>query len=1092
MKTIKLVFYIFFISSALVSAQDINPSEIMETNSINPSLLNQLNNYNTNIGSIGVNNALQLEGSSIYINTRSRRDQQLLRISIATNHNTTHHIHNTSINTTDGFLIWGNNGSSSNTTASEVTVNLSANLNSTITTATSYSAMQRIWKIIEIRENTPTVNLKIPETAFANTTATGNYYMLISDSEVFDSNVDYRILTSDGNGNLESNYSFDGTSYVSFGFSPQISEERSIYFEGTNSYIDVQNKIDLNPNGFTISAWINNETTNPLSTSILSKRDVEFTEGYDLTLTPNNKIEIQWKNQNIESLVSHTSIPNNEWHHIAVSYNGSEVSIYIDGVLDHSAYRTNPMTNNASFLIGAAGKTAPIQHFKGSIDEVRIWNEFLTEDQIRFIMNQEISNNSGQVIGKALPLTITKNDINTIPWSALVAYYPMSHFSYKTVVDATGNGHNGLLKHLLTVDEETAPLPYISAQDGDWNQQSSWKNGAVQYAPGSASIVDSNITIDWSIVRTAHQLSMDNSTLPITKQNNRTLLSLFVEANQLILPGDTALNEGNGLTITHHLSLTGKIDLEGESQLIQTLDSDLDVISNGEIQCDQQGTSDTYTYNYWSSPVTKTNSSTEGFKIYDVMLDGTNASNPLPINFSSSGYNGAPTLPIKIADYWIWKYSNNPSNTYSAWQHIRRTGTILPGEGFTMKGPGTGLISTPQNYVFNGKPNNGDISLPLSSNNDYLVGNPYPSAIDADQFIRDNGLELYDNTSTYSNDDPLISGTLYFWNHWGGGSHTTHEYQGGYATYNLSGGIAAAFKKNNYPEFTDGSPTKRPSRSIAVGQGFFVIGKTSGGINFNNGQRIFKKEGNSAMFVRSPNADASEDSYEDEDDRMKFRIGFNSVNTISRQLLLTIDENATPDVDWAYDGILYEQQIDDMFWLINDESYIIQASNTAEASTTFPIGIKTNTDGINSITIDALEHVPSNMTVYVHDMSLNLYHDLSTGDYDVFLNAGEYLDRFEITFSNHQEELGINDHLIQNVNVIYSNDIDKIVIVNPKFIELKSMTLFNLLGQSVYTNTSFPQSDYSEYNIENLSAGTYIIKLQTVTGAVAPRKIIVE
>ncbi len=54
------------------------------------------------------------------------------------------------------------------------------------------------------------------------------------------------------------------------------------------------------------------------------------------------------------------------------------------------------------------------------------------------------------------------------------------------------------------------------------------------------------------------------------------------------------------------------------------------------------------------------------------------------------------------------------------WQHMRSTGTIYAGEGYTMKGPGTGSISTPQNYVFIGKPNNGDITLNISSGNDYL------------------------------------------------------------------------------------------------------------------------------------------------------------------------------------------------------------------------------------------------------------------------------------------------------------------------------------------------------------------------------------
>ncbi len=141
-----------------------------------------------------------------------------------------------------------------------------------------------------------------------------------------------------------------------------------------------------------------------------------------------------------------------------------------------------------------------------------------------------------------------------------------------------------------------------------------------------------------------------------------------------------------------------------------------------------------------------------------------------------------------------------------------------------MKGPGTGSITTPQNYVLLGKPNNGDINLPISAGNEYLVGNPYPSALDADQFIRDNG--NFGSGST--------TGTLYFWEHWGGGSHILSEYQGGYATYTLAGGVPAASSG------TSGTATKTPKRYIPVAQGFFVTSSNSGTIKFNNGQRVFQ------------------------------------------------------------------------------------------------------------------------------------------------------------------------------------------------------------------------------------------------------------
>ncbi|MFT5848893.1 MAG: hypothetical protein ACI902_002971 [Psychroserpens sp.] len=45
--------------------------------------------------------------------------------------------------------------------------------------------------------------------------------------------------------------------------------------------------------------------------------------------------------------------------------------------------------------------------------------------------------------------------------------------------------------------------------------------------------------------------------------------------------------------------LDGKIDLQAESQLVQTAESKLDVSSSGSLEKNQQGTRDMFTYNYW-------------------------------------------------------------------------------------------------------------------------------------------------------------------------------------------------------------------------------------------------------------------------------------------------------------------------------------------------------------------------------------------------------------------------------------------------------------------------------------------------------------
>lgn len=992
------------------------------------------------------------------------------------------------------FLIWGNDGVDLDDPAVDVQVNMSANITPSLTTDVDFHGIARTWKVVERGGDIPTVEVAMLMSAIRTATPPdGRYLMFISDTPNFDPTADYRIMSEDvnelGENIVKTNYDFDGTKYITFGWAPEKVFERSIYFNGTTNYVDMEDALDLNSTEFTVSAWVLREAGSE-NKSILSKRDVAYTQGYDFKITSTGNVEMSWKNGSTQTIVSDVVIPIGEWHQVAVIYSGGIATMYIDGVEDKSETLSAPTATNESFYIGAAGKNAPTAFFTGNIDEVRVWDAALTEAQLRYIMNQEIEDNSSFVGGKYFEnrtITPTKNDIATVPWSDLAGYYPMSTYTYTNTKDESGNGNQGALRSLRTVDRQTAPLPYMSTANGDWDTDATWSNGTLQTKPGAASLVDNTITVDWNIVVTNHDVTMDNSGLPAGKNGNRSLLALFVDSNKLTIDGDNTSDIGYGLTLTHYLNLDGKIDLEGESQLIQSADSDLAVTSAGTLEKDQQGTRDLYTYNYWSSPVGVSNITTNNnsYTLPDVYQDGTNSATPAAINFITSGYDGTSGTPIGIADYWIWKFANQLSDNYPSWQHVRSTGTINAGEGFTMKGVADtgGSVSLEQNYVLEGKPNNGQITLPLTAGNDYLVGNPYPSAIDAEQFILDNGPTIAGNGGT--------TGTLYFWEHWGGGSHILAEYQGGYATYNLSGGAPSASLGTSDPDVsTGGTPTKIPGRYIPVAQGFFVTAEGTGTIEFNNGQRVFQKEGSSSsVFMRPSNDSASSTSTEENTDtRMKLRIGFNSVGTIHRQLLVTEDYRATAGYEWGFDAKLNEDQVDDMYWMIEDEKFTIQGIDAINEGTILPIGLHTNQDGINTITIDKLENVPQSLNIYVHDKVLDVHHDLRAADYEVFLNAGTVLDRFDIVFA--ASALDVEEIENNSLEVYYNNAEQTIVIANPKNKEIEAVTMYNVLGQSIFTtNEIAPET--TEIKTQPLAVGTYLIKLKTKDGLVT-KKVLVK
>jgi hypothetical protein len=873
------------------------------------------------------------------------------------------------------------------------------------------------------------------------------------------------------------------------------SSNSPIDFDGTDDFIDFGNTHGFT-GSFSLEAWVLQQATSASEATIMAKADAKsgHLRGYKLVIDNTNKPNLTWYNTSGTQVLSITStypITNNKWYHIAATYNGAIAKLYIDGLeVATGSTATSPSNGTEKFMVGASYDSddpcsSATKYFNGFIDEVRLWDIALSPTQLHEMMNQEIQNVGGNVRGKTIP-----KNISGLAWTGLKGYYPMNS---GRATDQSNNSKNGIPRHITTTELQTAPLPYTTVRNGNWEDTDAftpWTYGdTVWNAPNDIG-VDGSTPIDWNIVETNHDVLIKTNA-KIGRE--RKVLGLRVLGNKITVDGNNMAGTGNGLTVTDYLQLDGEIDLNGESQLIQPLNSDLVVGTSGKLYRDQQGTADTYTYNYWSSPVGITDQGTNkySYTLPDVIKDGTQN-----INFISSSYDGTNTSPIGIADYWIWKFANKTDDDYSSWQHVRSTGNIFAGEGYTMKGPGTGSITTDQNYVFSGKPNNGDINLTINAGNDYLVGNPYPSAIDAQQFILDNGNTIAGTGAT--------TGTLYFWEHWGGGSHILSEYQGGYATYNLSGGTPSAALGTSDPDVsTAGTPTKVPGRYIPVSQGFFVVAEGAGGtINFNNGQRVFHKESSGNSIFVGMNDEANKDKSAQNtgadnqngatggETRLQLRIGFDSVNTIRRQLLTTVDPNATAHVDWGYDGLYYETQMDDMFWLIDGGKYIIQGIDDINDQTVLPLGVYTDKEGTNTIVLDALNNAPESLNVYLHDKVLGVYHNLKESGYEMYLPAGEYLDRFEITFSN-QDALGIEDNELSKLDVHYSNSIESIVVINPTLQSIKSIEIANVLGQKIQTINKASNENYMEIEVKNLSTGTYIIKLKTKNGIVT-KKVLVE
>ncbi|MBV1889227.1 MAG: HYR domain-containing protein, partial [Proteobacteria bacterium] len=751
-------------------------------------------------------------------------------------------------------------------------------------------------------------------------------------------------------------------------------------FDGVDDNVTFRNNYNFTGD-FSIEVWIKSEISNGNTQTIISKRESNNQiNGYDLRLE-NDIISFNWNNgQSITA--SPIQINLDQWHHIAVTFSSGTYKLYIDGIEVSSGSGVVPISNTVDYIVGAMDQTLtspfkPLHYFDGGMDELRIWDKALTVDQIRTMMNQEIESNSGNIKGSIVPIEIA--DLN---WGDLTAYYQMNQ--NVDIVGGTLTSNNasidGLLRYMTTFQPETAPIPYQSDNNGDWTNSNTWLHGNSQAIPNSIG-VDGTTSIDWNIVRTVHNIS--------STDKNITLLGLNVNSNTLSIENTDPL-DGHSLRITDYLIITDAsavLDLEGESQLLQDPNSIVDYTGNGNLHRDQQGTNNLYNYNYWGSPVSSEGAS---FNIGSILYDGTQ-----PVLWTTANDANSATNPITMSSRWLYLYENFPENSYASWHSIDENFNIDVGLGFLMKGSGT--ASATQNYTFKGKPNNGTVNSPITASYEALVGNPYPSAIDAHEFIIDNV------SSTI--------GTLYFWEHYGtNATHVTADYQGGYAAYNLTGGNAAV----SPPEISGlGIPSKIPERFIPVSQGFTVLANATGGtIKFENDQRVFVKEAvtgaadNGSVFMRVRN-DGSDFVINPEAENAlikRLRLDFVSPDGALRPLLLGFIPNglATDDFDFGYDAMNTESLPNDLAWSINEEPYIIQGVGDFDTSKVYPLDLNLTISGNVEIALNSLENFEADINVYVYDTLLEVYYHLNEQNFITSLEATNYNNRFYITFNDEE------------------------------------------------------------------------------------------
>ena len=166
-------------------------------------------------------------------------------------------------------------------------------------------------------------------------------------------------------------------------------------FDGTDDYIYVNDIEKLRITGqISLSVWFKTDFSLPFAGIICKADPIEPRRGYLIDIDSNDKIrtDVCFDHSNGEcgTIWSHDILTDDKWHHVLVTYNGRELLLFIDGKLENNiVYEKGLQTNREPLLIGWDMNTwLSHRHFKGSIDEVRIYNRVLSKREIRRLYHE--------------------------------------------------------------------------------------------------------------------------------------------------------------------------------------------------------------------------------------------------------------------------------------------------------------------------------------------------------------------------------------------------------------------------------------------------------------------------------------------------------------------------------------------------------------------------------------------------------------------------------------------------------------------------------------------------------------------------------
>jgi fibronectin type 3 domain-containing protein len=156
----------------------------------------------------------------------------------------------------------------------------------------------------------------------------------------------------------------------------------AISFDGVNDMVSVPDAASLDlTNAMTLEAWVNPTTVSGWRTAILKEQTGNLVYALYASATSGRPGAHVFTAAESEA-VGTAALPVNTWTHIAATYDGAAVRLYVNGVQVSSTAVSGTLSAGSGPLrIGGNGLWS--EWFKGTIDEVRVYSTVLTAAQIQ-------------------------------------------------------------------------------------------------------------------------------------------------------------------------------------------------------------------------------------------------------------------------------------------------------------------------------------------------------------------------------------------------------------------------------------------------------------------------------------------------------------------------------------------------------------------------------------------------------------------------------------------------------------------------------------------------------------------------------------